>query len=146
MLRAAVFSSFRCASRVALVSRMPIARTVPNASVVTRSRLLVPFMSSRFYSAPAGLTTTEVQERIMDLLKNFDKVRFHSDGFDDVLIPPGGRFIQGRTASNALSRPLSSSGQITSNSHFSKDLGLDSLDTVEVVMAIEEVGLGLGIG
>ncbi|CAF9911187.1 MAG: Acyl carrier protein, mitochondrial [Gomphillus americanus] len=28
--------------------------------------------------------------------------------------------------------------KITNESHFSKDLGLDSLDTVEVVMAIEE--------
>ncbi|URE28545.1 hypothetical protein MUK42_36465 [Musa troglodytarum] len=28
--------------------------------------------------------------------------------------------------------------QVTPNSHFHKDLGLDSLDTVEVVMALEE--------
>lgn len=28
--------------------------------------------------------------------------------------------------------------QITSSAHFANDLGLDSLDTVEVVMAIEE--------
>lgn len=31
--------------------------------------------------------------------------------------------------------------QISAQSHFSNDLGLDSLDTVEVVMAIEEVEL-----
>jgi acyl carrier protein len=30
--------------------------------------------------------------------------------------------------------------QIKPTAHFSNDLGLDSLDTVEVVMAIEEVG------
>jgi acyl carrier protein len=30
----------------------------------------------------------------------------------------------------------------TEAAHFSNDLGLDSLDTVEVVMAIEEVGIG----
>ena len=29
--------------------------------------------------------------------------------------------------------------KISTSSHFSNDLGLDSLDTVEVVMAIEEV-------
>jgi len=29
--------------------------------------------------------------------------------------------------------------QLTATSHFTNDLGLDSLDTVEVVMAIEEV-------
>ncbi|THU63336.1 hypothetical protein C4D60_Mb01t14700 [Musa balbisiana] len=28
--------------------------------------------------------------------------------------------------------------KVTSNAHFQKDLGLDSLDTVEVVMALEE--------
>ena len=31
--------------------------------------------------------------------------------------------------------------QLTPTSHFSNDLGLDSLDTVEVVMAIEEVSV-----
>jgi acyl carrier protein len=32
-------------------------------------------------------------------------------------------------------------GQLNTESHFHNDLGLDSLDTVEVVMAIEEVSL-----
>ena len=36
--------------------------------------------------------------------------------------------------------PNSNDKQLSSGSHFSNDLGLDSLDTVEVVMAIEEVG------
>lgn len=31
--------------------------------------------------------------------------------------------------------------QLNAESHFHNDLGLDSLDTVEVVMAIEEVSL-----
>ena len=34
--------------------------------------------------------------------------------------------------------------QLSGASHFSNDLGLDSLDTVEVVMAIEEVRWTLG--
>jgi hypothetical protein len=34
--------------------------------------------------------------------------------------------------------------EITGTSHFSNDLGLDSLDTVEVVMAIEEAISQLG--
>ena len=33
--------------------------------------------------------------------------------------------------------------QLSPTSHFSNDLGLDSLDTVEVVMAIEEVCTGM---
>ena len=32
--------------------------------------------------------------------------------------------------------------QLNASSHFTNDLGLDSLDTVEVVMAIEEVSVG----
>ncbi|KAJ5993235.1 Acyl carrier protein (ACP) [Penicillium sp. IBT 35674x] len=60
----------------------------------------------RCYSAPAGLNKSEVEGRIVNLLKNFDKV-------SDV-------------------------NKINGVSHFSNDLGLDSLDTVEVVMAIEE--------
>ena len=43
----------------------------------TRSSRFAPsivFPSIRCYSAPAGLSKEEVQGRIMDLLKNFDKV------------------------------------------------------------------------
>lgn len=35
--------------------------------------------------------------------------------------------------------------QLGGSAHFTNDLGLDSLDTVEVVMAIEEVGIE-GVG
>lgn len=37
--------------------------------------------SIRFYSAPAGLSKDEVQGRIMDLLKNFDKVCWYARTF-----------------------------------------------------------------
>lgn len=36
--------------------------------------------------------------------------------------------------------------QINGTSHFTNDLGLDSLDTVEVVMAIEEVRAPVSLG
>ncbi|KAF8461101.1 acyl carrier protein-like protein, partial [Kalaharituber pfeilii] len=62
--------------------------------------------SIRYYSAPASLTKEQVEGRILDLLKGFDKVT------DDTKLTP--------------------------TAHFVNDLGLDSLDTVEVVMAIEE--------
>lgn len=35
-------------------------------------------MTARFYSAPAGLSKEEVEGRIINLLKNFDKVRIFS--------------------------------------------------------------------
>ncbi|KAI5283504.1 hypothetical protein KEM54_002082 [Ascosphaera aggregata] len=81
----------------AAFTTIPTARTLP--------RFIAPTIP-RFYSAAAGLTKPEVQGRIFDVLKNFDKVVDAS--------------------------------KISETSHFTKDLGLDSLDTVEVVMAIEE--------
>ncbi|KAF2012052.1 acyl carrier protein [Aaosphaeria arxii CBS 175.79] len=66
----------------------------------------VYFQAVRCYAASAGLAKDEVQGRILDLLKNFDKVQDTS--------------------------------KLNAESHFHNDLGLDSLDTVEVVMAIEE--------
>ncbi|KAF1810725.1 acyl carrier protein [Eremomyces bilateralis CBS 781.70] len=63
-------------------------------------------MGVRFYSAGGALGKDEVEGRIMDLLKGFDKV--------------------------------TNQEKLTPAAHFANDLGLDSLDTVEVVMAIEE--------
>ena len=52
----------------------------------------------------------------------------------------GSRYIEGTPY--MLNRQLRAHTymlQLTGDSHFHNDLGLDSLDTVEVVMAIEEV-------
>ncbi|KAJ5525079.1 Acyl carrier protein (ACP) [Penicillium frequentans] len=86
--------------------RSAIIRSSPIA--VRASKFTPCFVNQgvRCYSAPAGLNKSEVEGRIVNLLKNFDKV-------SDV-------------------------NKINGVSHFSNDLGLDSLDTVEVVMAIEE--------
>ncbi|KAK4863698.1 hypothetical protein LT330_002476 [Penicillium expansum] len=74
----------------------------------------------RLYSAPAGLSKNEAEGRIVNLLKNFDKVSDASKATENI---------------HQLN-PFDL--QINGASHFSNDLGLDSLDTVEVVMAIEE--------
>ncbi|KAF2862284.1 acyl carrier protein [Piedraia hortae CBS 480.64] len=87
-------------------------------SVATRARFIQPstnklaavVSSPRWYSSTAGLDKDEVTGRIMALLKNFEK----NDGQD------------------------TDSRKISANAHFTNDLGLDSLDTVEVVMAVEE--------
>jgi len=55
---------------------------------------------SRFFLAGA-----EVEERVVNVLKGFEKV---------------------------------DAGKLSATAHFKNDLGLDSLDTVEVVMAVEE--------
>lgn len=60
-----------------------------------------------FSSAVDSLTIDQVQDRILNVLKSFDKV--------------------------ATSAPT-----FNSSSSFTSDLGLDSLDVVEVIMAVEE--------
>ncbi|KAI9844477.1 MAG: hypothetical protein M1837_005559 [Sclerophora amabilis] len=110
MLRAAILRSVRGGAGAGAVSRRqyPVARRASPSSFIS-SAPFVPAISCqavRSYSAPSGLSQQEVQGRILDLVKNFDKV----------------------------TDPTKLSG----SSHFSNDLGLDSLDTVEVVMAIEE--------
>ncbi|KAJ5444046.1 Acyl carrier protein [Penicillium daleae] len=105
MFRSAIVRSLRAsAPRAAVKTPAPFQiRSSPIAAQFTPSLVS---QSIRFYSAPAGLSKDEIEGRIVNLLKNFDKV--------------------------------SDASKITGVSHFSNDLGLDSLDTVEVVMAIEE--------
>ncbi|ORY00714.1 acyl carrier protein [Basidiobolus meristosporus CBS 931.73] len=69
-----------------------------------RSIFAATSFAPRFYSAGA-LSHGDIQSRILDVLKGYDKV---------------------------------DQSKLNAQSHFNKDLGLDSLDTVEVVMAIEE--------
>ncbi|KAI9136592.1 acyl carrier protein-like protein [Paraphysoderma sedebokerense] len=76
----------------------------PQTSVAL-SRTAAPAVFTRLFASAAGLSRTDVETRILDLLKGFDKV---------------------------------DAGKVSSTSHFTNDLGLDSLDTVEVVMAIED--------
>ncbi|EIW67672.1 hypothetical protein TREMEDRAFT_23958, partial [Tremella mesenterica DSM 1558] len=59
----------------------------------------------RGYSAAAGLKRSDIEERVIDVMKSFEKVE---------------------------------TDKLTPTATFTSDLGLDSLDSVEVVMAIEE--------
>ncbi|KAL8404985.1 hypothetical protein RB594_009747 [Gaeumannomyces avenae] len=97
-------------STVASVARVAAARPTPVARLAVHGAgapatwmpktAAAPLSAVRCYAAAAGLDKGAVEERIVALLKNFDKIK--------------------------------------PTSHFANDLGLDSLDTVEVVMAIEE--------
>ncbi|KAH9215067.1 acyl carrier protein-like protein [Leptodontidium sp. 2 PMI_412] len=107
MFRTALLRSARSATRQAAQQSGAIARPASQSSLLSQSRFAPSaFQAVRCYSAAAGLAKPEVEGRIVDLLKNFDKVTDPS--------------------------------KLSPTSHFSNDLGLDSLDTVEVVMAIEE--------
>ncbi|EIW86635.1 acyl carrier protein [Coniophora puteana RWD-64-598 SS2] len=72
-------------------------------SIALRARQTIP--SFRAYSATAGLSRDDIQTRILDVMKGFEKV---------------------------------DPAKLSTASSFSEDLGLDSLDAVEVVMAVEE--------
>lgn len=76
MLRTALFQSLRCASRLSAQAYTPISRTVGPTTYVAVTRALprLNVLSSRLYSASAGLGREEVEGRIMDIVKNFDKV------------------------------------------------------------------------
>ncbi|KAH8593752.1 acyl carrier protein-like protein [Bisporella sp. PMI_857] len=107
MFRSALLRSARSATSQVTRRSGAIARPVSQTPFVTKSQWVPSaFQAVRCYSAAAGLERAEVEGRIVDLLKNFDKVTDPT--------------------------------KLTPTSHFGNDLGLDSLDTVEVVMAIEE--------
>ncbi|CUS10429.1 unnamed protein product [Tuber aestivum] len=110
MFRSAAVRACRALSTVAVTTRVSapvlLARPILGPQFVRPSAVAGVVVGVRHYSAPATLSKTEVESRIVDLLKDFDKVTDRT--------------------------------KVTGTSHFAKDLGLDSLDTVEVVMAIEE--------
>lgn len=82
------FAAVRSLSRVSVFPRAmmmtrtassyntaPVATKTMTPSPFVRSRqFLLQFQPSRHYSAPAGLSKEEVEGRIVNLLKNFDKV------------------------------------------------------------------------
>jgi len=75
----------------------------------------------------------------MDLLKGFDKVGCQNRilNLADGLIGSGPN--KSMKESSKHKNVCTDLAKIVGTSHFTNDLGLDSLDTVEVVMAIEEV-------
>ena len=81
MLRTAAVRALRAAA--ALAVRRQVSNTRPQTlhALLRPSRFapVTAIPSIRCYSAPSGLAKDEVQGRIMDLLKNFDKVRDHWD-------------------------------------------------------------------
>lgn len=97
-----------------------VARSRPVFSVSSMQSMRV-FRAN--YSAAAGLSKEGIEKRILDIMKGFEKV-------DPVKV---GFFLHTQSRSHFCALQLSTS------SSFTEDLGLDSLDAVEVVMAVEEV-------
>lgn len=77
MIRAGAARALYAVTRTQLPRQLPAFRNQVTSSLLRSSRVTPSFViqSIRCYSAPAGLSKDEAQGRIMDLLKNFDKVR-----------------------------------------------------------------------
>ncbi|KAL7479900.1 hypothetical protein ACHAW6_005618 [Cyclotella cf. meneghiniana] len=87
-------------------ARTAASRFAARAATSSRATVTVqPSVMSLRYFASTFLNPAEVQERIITVVKNFDKV---------------------------------DPAKVSATSKFADDLGLDSLDAVEVVMAIED--------
>lgn len=77
MMRTGAVRALYAVTRTQTIRQVPAFRSQISTSLLQSSRVTPSFVaqSIRCYSAPAGLSKDEVQGRIMDLLKNFDKVR-----------------------------------------------------------------------
>lgn len=76
MFRTALLRSARQAIRAAPRCQAPIGRPVARSSLF-QAKQITPaarFQAVRCYASSSGLSKDEVEGRIMDLLKNFDKV------------------------------------------------------------------------
>lgn len=76
MFRSALIRSARSATAQVVRRQGAIVRPAAPSSFVTKAQFAPSaFQAARCYSASAGLQKPEVEGRIVDLLKNFDKVR-----------------------------------------------------------------------
>lgn len=82
------------------------------------------WMQNARFSAAAGLDKEQITTRVLDVLKGFEKV-------DQAKV-----YI---AVTRHLRLVFTVLYQLATSSSFAEDLGLDSLDAVEVVMAVEEV-------
>ncbi|XP_073416396.1 acyl carrier protein, mitochondrial [Dendrobates tinctorius] len=85
--------------------RSSLARPTRSAPVLTAQASDSLYQSCRQYSGPPPLTLEGISERVLYVLKLYDKV---------------------------------DPEKLSIGSHFMKDLGLDSLDQVEIIMAMED--------
>jgi len=92
------------------------------------------------YSSGGGLSREEVEARVLDVFRGFEKV--NPNKVSKHVESSAGRIahywttLMGQWGADETWLFL----QLTPTARFKEDLALDSLDAVEVVMAVEEVG------
>ncbi|CAL5382566.1 unnamed protein product [Camellia sinensis] len=103
--------------------RVPVAQTL----TLNGSKLSLCSTVRSMSSHDDHITKEEVIDRVLDVVKSFPKVDPSKEGFEGILV---------KTLEEV---DVNVSGhRVTPDVHFQKDLGLDSLDTVEIVIALEE--------
>lgn len=124
-----MFSLARLAApaKRAFSTRAFVAARPQISSAVVSSPFAAQWQAQRAYSAAAGLSADSIKERIMEVLTSFEKVDPSKVRFFDL----GSDWEVSRVADGV------GCAQVSVTSSFTNDLGLDSLDAVEVVMAIE---------
>ena len=99
-------NTVRLASVRCLATRAPIIQFQASA----RPALIGTYsQGTKFYSSQVKFTPEQVESKVMEILKNFDRVRENP------------------------AKPV-----VTLESHLTKDLGLDSLDHVEIIVQLED--------
>ncbi|CAG0893724.1 unnamed protein product [Darwinula stevensoni] len=119
-------------------------RTVIPQNVALSPQTLRLLRALRFYSTKT-LSRGEIQDRVLNVCKNFDKItadkgrscaqpiRFYSEK-----APLSLEMIRDRVLLVLKLYDKLVPEKLSLESHFMNDLGLDSLDHVEVIMAIED--------
>lgn len=104
---------------------VPRTATLARVSFAKSKNIQRAWVPRAFYAAGGGgLTRDVITSRILETLKGYEK------------IDPAKVYAFTPSILVSIDAFLS---QLTPSASFTKDLGLDSLDSVEVVMAIEEV-------
>lgn len=118
------------------VAHIHIGRAATTCTLRSQKSPLSAILSqTRRYAASSGLSEQEIQNRIIEVLRSFEKVDPAKVSDIDEACQREEPGIGSRSIYWYL---LQLFQQVSNSSSFTKDLGLDSLDAVEVVMAIEE--------
>lgn len=93
----------------------------------------------RQYGDLPPLTVESIGARVMYVLKLYDKINPEkvSPKLTRAIPPPPSSLAREDVAHHFLISHFSPT-QLETSSHFMKDLGLDSLDQVEIIMAMED--------
>ena len=118
-------------------SSVLLSRPTPALARVQALRPVLPALQQRRgMGAAAFLDEADVTDRVLGCLKNFQKV--DPTKVRGSACRRSSQWLPERARAALTYAPVCWRSQVTATSHFLTDLGLDSLDAVEVVMSFED--------